>query len=90
MTEEFNPQIGNPQLQQASKKLEIGWMGFVFGDAAEKPGNIAGIAIIAAFVMLAFALFLIPANDAAKNQALTLFGSIITGALGFLFGRRSQ
>jgi hypothetical protein len=74
--------------QQASKKLEMGWMGIIFGDVANKPGNIAAVAIVLAFVMFAAVLIFVPDTAASpKREALTLFGSIITGALGFLFGR---
>jgi len=64
-------------------------MGRIFGDASEKPGNIAGVAIVLALILLLVIMFEIPANDSAKPQVLTLLGSIITGALGFLFGRRT-
>jgi uncharacterized membrane protein (Fun14 family) len=67
--------------------LEIGLVGLIFGDATEKPGNIAAMAIGCAFLLM-LALFLIPDSAATpKREALTLLGSIITGALGFLFGR---
>ena len=81
----------NTGAKQASKKLEIGWMGRLFGDASEKPGNIAGLAIILAFLMLVFVLYAVPDTATApKREAVTLLGGIITGALGFLFGRTSR
>jgi hypothetical protein len=88
MPDQVNPRLTNAQLQQASKKLEIGWVGLIFGDVTEKPGNIAAAAIFFAFLLLAILLFVVPDSATSpKNEALTLFGSIITGALGFLFGR---
>jgi hypothetical protein len=39
MADQITPKIAHAQLQQASKQLEIGWMGLIFGDSAEKPGT---------------------------------------------------
>ena len=86
MVDQVSAQHLNPQAQQASKKLEIGWMGLLFGDASEKPGNIAGLAVLLAFVMLVIVLWVAPDSPTTpKREAVTLLGGIITGALGFLF-----
>jgi hypothetical protein len=91
MADHVNPRLANAQIQQASKKLEIGWVGLIFGDVTEKPGNIAAAAIILAFLLLTAVLLVVPdASTAPKKEALTLLGSIITGALGFLFGRGTR
>jgi hypothetical protein len=76
--------------QHAAKKLEIGWLGVVFGDAAEKPGNIAAVAMLLAFLMIAILYFAPDSPNIPKREMVTLWGSIITGALGFLFGRSSR
>ena len=71
------------------KAMEMGLIGRIFGGAAEKP-NIAGIAMLLSFVFLAAVLVYGPNSpDFPKHEAVTLFGGIITGALGFLFGRTS-
>lgn len=73
-----------------ARKVEMGWIGAFFGGATEKPGNIAGFAITIAFIGI---LVLWVSPDSAtfpKREALTLFGGIITGALGFLFGRTTS
>lgn len=76
----------NVHIQQANKKLEIGWMGIVFGDAAEKPGNIAAAAMLMGFVgIIVVGVWM--ADGQSKAGLLTLFGSIITGSVGFVFGR---
>ena len=76
-------------IQQANKKLEIGWMGRIFGDAAEKPGNIAGAAMLLGFIgLIAIAVWMPDSNS--KASLLTLFGSIITGSVGFVFGRSTS
>lgn len=91
MVDEVNPHLLNAQIQQASKKLEIGWMGHVFGDAAEKPGNVAAAAVVLAFILLALVLFAVPNSpDVPKREVITLLGGVITGALGFIFGRTTK
>jgi hypothetical protein len=89
MADQFTPRLEKIHLQNQSKRLEIGLMGLIFGDVANKPGNIAAAAIVLAFGSLLIVLFLVSDSE-PKNQAITLFGSIITGALGYLFGRSSQ
>jgi hypothetical protein len=76
-------------IQQANKKLEFGWMGRIFGDVAHKPGNIAGTAMLLGFVgIIAVAVWMPSGTD--KASLLTLFGTIITGSIGFVFGRTSS
>jgi len=79
----------NAHIQQAAKKLEIGWMGFIFGDATEKPGNIAGAAMLLGFLGIMLVAIWMP-DGPNKGSLLTLFGSIITGAVGFVFGRSTS
>lgn len=81
----------NTQIQHATKKLEIGWMGIIFGDSSEKPGNIAGFAILISFIaILIIAVYVPDSATSPKSELLTLFGGIITGALGFVFGRSTS
>lgn len=66
-------------------------MGILFGDATERPGNIAGLAIILAFAGLLAIAFWMPGGDEThKGELLTLLGGIVTGALGFVFGRSTS
>ena len=88
-----NPRVAGMVLdaEHKSRKLEMGTLGNFLGGATEKPGNIAAIVIVAAMVALLAILFLGP--DSAifpKREAVTLFGGIITGALGFVFGRTTS
>jgi hypothetical protein len=73
-------------IQQTSKQMEIGVMGRLFGDAVNKPGNIAGFAIILAFSGILVAAFAPVSADFPRRELLTSCISIITGALGFVFG----
>ena len=67
---------------------EMGWFGRVLGGATEKPGNVAGFAVVISVVMIAVLIFFVPKNTSAPvDQLYTLFGGIITLALGYLFGR---
>jgi hypothetical protein len=67
----------------------IGWLGQIFGTVSEKPGNIAGIAVVASILIIALMIFFGPkGGNVPEGQLYTLFGSIITGALGYLFGKR--
>jgi hypothetical protein len=68
--------------------LEVGWFGRMFGSPQHKPGNIAGFAIIASFLVLAGILVVSARDPAFKIDAvLPVFTGIITLALGYLFGR---
>lgn len=89
MSDQFRPIQVHGELQQA-KKLEIGLIGLIFGDAAEKPGNIAAAAIVLSFIMFIVLVYAPDSSAFPKSQAMTLLGSVITGALGFLFGRSSH
>ena len=88
-----NPKLAGMVLdaEHKSRKLEMGTLGNFMGGVTEKPGNIAGVAIFASFVALLAIIFLGPDSPGfPKNEAVTLFGGIITGALGFLFGRTTS
>ncbi len=72
-------------------KLRRGWLGRVFGWASEKPGNIAGAAIVLAFVFLGLILFVPAASDKIDTGGLVIaLVGIITLALGYLFGRADK
>jgi len=73
-----------------SRQTEMGLIGRVFGNATEKPGNIAGFAIAISALMILVLAFA-PINPKVPvEQLLTMFGGIITLALGYLFGKSSQ
>lgn len=79
------------EADRITRAMEMGWSGKFFDGSSEKAGNIAGVVILTAFALLASALFLGPDTPAfPKGQVVTLMGSIITGALGFLFGRKGD
>lgn len=80
--------IVETQAKQKEKLMQVGILGLLFGDLKDKPGNIAGLAILISFAMLVAVLFISPDNpNIPRSEIVTLFGGIITLALGFLFGR---
>jgi len=44
--------VKNLKRSASSRTLEMGWIDAAFGNVTEKPGNIAGFAIIASFLVL--------------------------------------
>ena len=89
--------VGEHEYEISKLRTEIGWIGKVFGAADEKPGNIAGIVIVfAAFGLIA--IYFIPSPEQPQGLAKqtdlaihisTALISIITLALGYLFGKKS-
>lgn len=78
------------RLQHETRRLERGALGYLFGAGTEKPGNIAGAAIMISFIALIALVWAPDSNVYPKRELVTLFGGIITGALGFLFGRSTS
>jgi hypothetical protein len=84
------PPKGQVLQRHEERKLERGAMGWLFGMGSEKPANIAGFAIVVSFVAaIAAAFFMTDTASFTKKDAVLGFVSIITLALGFLFGRGS-
>jgi hypothetical protein len=70
------------------RKLELGYVGLIFGGGSEKSGNIALITIIIVFLLLLFIFYRIgvAANGDLLIKIASPLLSIITLALGYLFG----
>ena len=67
---------------------ELGVLGAIFGSRANAPVYIAALAIVFSFVLIG--CIMVFAEDSAtfsKSQMVGLIIPIITGALGFLFGK---
>jgi len=77
------------QAMQYQRKLEAGVIGWFFGDVQNKPGNIAGFSVFFSFIALVI-VYLSTAEDSPKGELYTLFGGIITLALGYLFGSHKK
>jgi hypothetical protein len=63
--------------------MDIGQLGRLFGAGEEKRGNIVGLAVCMSFTLLLVSVF----SD-IENETRTSLVSIITLALGYLFGRQ--
>lgn len=70
--------------QYRTQQAELGVIGKFIGCNAEKPGNISFIAIIICFIIIFTAAFCSAISDFEK--ILSSLGSVITLALGYLFG----
>ena len=89
---------GDPKLsakvleQQALVQVaqsEGGKLGGLIGVRGEKAGNVAALVAAAAVGLIAISLILPESTSFPKKDAVLAFISLITGALGFLFGRGS-
>lgn len=87
---ELDSKLLRQEAQNKARKIEVGMVGQFLGNATEKPGNIAGIAIVLSFAMLVLLMYAPTVNDVPKRELYTLFGGIITSAFGFLFGRTTS
>lgn len=65
---------------------ELGLLGHVFGSRENAPYYIAALAIVICLVLLGY-LFV---NQPQNATGMTLLGSIVTGALGYIFGKSSS
>ena len=91
---ELASKIVESQVRREERALEMGWIGALFGDVHHKPGNIAGFVIVMSMLFLG-ALFVVSyiwpnTNNVPVGELMTLFGGIVTLALGYLFGKSGK
>jgi len=72
---------------RSMRQMELGWFGRAFGYGDEKKGNVIAICIGACLGMIAI-LTIIPWGTTVSEKAVPSLISIVTLALGYLFGRR--
>jgi hypothetical protein len=77
------PQLTEVELKHHSQ--ELGLLGLIFGSSENAPYYIAAIAILISLGLLGFVMVAQPQNSAG----MTLLGAIVTGALGYIFGKSS-
>jgi hypothetical protein len=73
--------------QYRTQQAELGWIGKLIGCNAEKPGNISFITIILSLIIIVVSVC---AGSAHFEKVLTVFISVITLALGYLFGSNKK
>lgn len=93
-TRPIDPELQNvvvqAQMTDAHRRREMGVIGGFIGGGAEKPGNVAYFAIVYSFTVILVICFLPDSPSLPKRELFTLFGGIVTSALGFLFGRSTR
>jgi uncharacterized membrane protein len=81
------------QAKQQERKVEMGYIGRLFGSVRDKTGNIAGAAVIVGLLMIAvvfwISYFYPNSNNVPVGELMTLFGGIVSLALGYIFGKGS-
>lgn len=75
--------------EREARKIELGLVGKLFGGGDEKAGNFGAVAFAMSLAGLVAVLFLMPSGDESKPQALTILGSVVSGALGFVIGKKT-
>ena len=84
------PKSGFTETDLKRHAQELGMLGRVFGSKEHAPFYIAALAIVFSLVAIMVVLYTKSSPDFPKTQAVTLFGTIITGGLGFIFGRSTS
>lgn len=79
----------NDQSQISFNKQNLGYIGILTGNNQEKAGNIAFVSIVISFVLIGLIIF-VPQKyeDTSRDRLLLIPSSIITLALGYLFGKK--
>lgn len=85
----------DPYLTDPDLDKKRGLLGRLFGYGSEKKGNIAGLAVIVGFAILALVILgvVFVENEEARSFLQTLVTpvvGIISGALGYVTGSRSS
>lgn len=78
--------ILDAQHAQAAQRIQRGAVGWLLGSGKEKPGNVAGLAILLACLMIILLAKLDMAADVPRKELIMLIAGIIPGALGYYFG----
>jgi hypothetical protein len=74
-------------IEQTRMTLEAGWLGKIFGSAANAPTNIAGLVIgPLSLTIIALGLLFVPSSIPPRDF-LNVVVPIVTLALGYLFGK---
>jgi hypothetical protein len=72
-------------IEQTRMSLEAGWLGKIFGSAANAPTNIAGL-VLTAFIVSIFMVLLLQTRMGTVEY-LKLVLPVVTLVLGYLFGK---
>jgi hypothetical protein len=75
-------------LEQTRMSLESGYLGKLFGSAANAPTNIAGFVVCLLVIISVVVLFL--PSKMPVDEFLKLILPVITLVLGYLFGKKTN
>ena len=96
-TTQGQPEERREEDKYLADKMELGWIGKIWGGGKEKAGNIAGIAVSVSLLLLGaviavivFSKMLDSSNIAVLREVFTVVTSILTLSLGYLFGQGSS
>lgn len=79
------------EAQHTTRKMELGWIGKIFGGGVEKNGNIAGIVLLLSFLaVMTLLVFSALYPEAKLSEAVGAFFGIITTTVGYIFGKNSK
>jgi hypothetical protein len=73
------------QARRVDRQLQVGWIGIIIGPREQAPFNIA--ATIGVIALLALVLLLAFGEASARGQAVPVLASIVSGVLGYIFGK---
>lgn len=76
-------------------KLSQGCVGWIFGGGKEKAGNVAALVVLISLVFVGFTFYKFSSTESEKVldsyfKAMSVIVSLLTLALGYLFGRRGD
>ena len=87
----YSPASDQWQQKMDEKRLDAGWLGKFFGAGVSAPTNIAGSAVLGGLaigaVVSAVLLYNSSGDTANATEIWKYMTPIITGALGYLFGK---
>ena len=74
-------------IEHTRMSLEAGWLGKIFGSAANAPTNIAGFFVgILTLTIIVIGFVFVPSSISAMDY-LKFLAPLVTLALGYLFGK---
>lgn len=77
------------QLSLERRRVELGWVGRVFGSDIHAASNITGVVVLGCLVVVVGLLLLPLRNDVPRSDVITALIGVIVAALGYLWGRRA-
>ena len=81
--------LATRMLEVESEARARGWLGIVFGDRHNAPSNIGAAAVILGIAGLVLVAFCPMPDTTVRGRMIELFGAIVIGALGYVFGSRT-